>query len=91
MTTTNPTMTYVAVDLSSKLSLTTVEPTSTSTSTNDNNVPWDRIDAETRSSLVWSIWALTWPGLASGYVDLRGWYFVVMLSAVHALLLWDYF
>ena len=82
MTTTYTTKTEVDTGTeSNQLPRAVEKPRSTST-----NLSWDRIDTETRSSLVWWIWALTWLGLVIGYVDRRGWNFVVEFSAIHALL-----
>ena len=47
---------------------------------------WDRIPAGFRKSLIWGLWFITWLGLVGGLFDRKYFEFVVMFSALHAVL-----
>lgn len=46
---------------------------------------WSRLRSRTRQRLIWSLWAITWLGLAAGCFDARYWAWVVAFSVLHAL------
>ncbi len=47
--------------------------------------PWSRMQRERRSTLVWTLWAVTWVGLIAGYFNTRWWGWVVGFSTAHAI------
>ena len=47
---------------------------------------WSRMDARTRSRIIWALWAITFLGLGAGLFDARYWRWVVYFSIAHALL-----
>ena len=53
--------------------------------TNDRTL-WDRIPTRARKSLIWSLWFVTWLGLVGGLVDSVYFEYVVIFSALHAIL-----
>jgi hypothetical protein len=54
--------------------------------TSDKEMIWDRIPAAFRKSLIWVLWFITWLGLVGGLFDRKYFEFVVMFSALHAVL-----
>ena len=47
---------------------------------------WDRIPRQRRKRLVWVLWFVTWLGLLAGLYNLVFYEYVVVFSAVHAVL-----
>lgn len=54
-------------------------------STNDTTM-WDRIPARVRKPMIWILWFVTWLGLIGGLFDRVFFEYVVIFSALHALL-----
>jgi hypothetical protein len=47
---------------------------------------WDRIPARVRKPMIWILWFVTWLGLIGGLFDRVFFEYVVIFSALHALL-----
>ena len=47
---------------------------------------WDRTPARVRKSLIWGLWFVTWLGLVAGLLDRVFYEYVVIFSAIHAIL-----
>ncbi len=54
--------------------------------TTQNDSLWDRTPQPVRNRLVWFLWFVTWVGLLAGLFDRVFYEYVVIFSAVHALL-----
>ena len=49
-------------------------------------VIWDRTPERIRKPLIWILWFITWLGLLAGLYDHVYWEYVVLFSALHAVL-----
>jgi len=47
---------------------------------------WDRTPSRVRKPLIWGLWFITWLGLVAGFFDRQYYEYVVIFSALHALL-----
>jgi hypothetical protein len=54
-------------------------------STKDTTL-WDRTPTRVRKSLIWILWFVTWLGLVGGLLDRVFFEYVVIFSALHAIL-----
>jgi len=50
------------------------------------NTLWDRVPQRVRKALIWSLWFATWLGLVIGLFDRLFFQYVVIFSALHAVL-----
>lgn len=48
---------------------------------------WEKMPVNIRKRVVWSLWFVTWLGLLAGLWERTFWEYVVIFSAIHALLL----
>ena len=55
------------------------------TTNQESKVFWDRIPQPARQKLMWGLWFITWLGLIAGIVDDVYFEYVVIFSAVHAI------
>ena len=51
-----------------------------------NRTIWDRTPARVRKLLIWVLWFITWVGLVGGLFDRLYYEYVVIFSALHAVL-----
>ena len=51
-----------------------------------NGTYWDRTPTRVRKSLIWGLWFVTWLGLVGGLFDRVFFEYVVIFSALHAVL-----
>ena len=47
---------------------------------------WGKMSDQTRRTVVWTLWFVTWIGLLAGLVDRKAYEFVVLFSVAHAFL-----
>ena len=52
-------------------------------------MPWNRIPPRPRKVLVWILWLITWLGLIAGVFNRVFFEWVVLFSALHAVLVWS--
>lgn len=50
------------------------------------NTLWERVPQRVRKALIWSLWFVTWLGLVIGLFDRLFFQYVVIFSALHAVL-----